>query len=89
MLKDIAAKTKVRKNDRTTWAVHDCIGIVSLRPVIGLETRHSFSQSDTKLKPIVTWSVVFSRALGRLRHIHFEFSLDLCDVSFALISCCD
>ena len=59
MLKDIAAKTKVRKYDRTTRTVNDCIGIVSLRPVIGLETRHSFSQSDTKLKPIVTFSFVF------------------------------
>lgn len=89
MLKDIAAKTKVRKYDRTTRTVNDCIGIVSLRPVIDLETRHSFSQSDTKLKPIVTWSFVFSRASGRLRHIHFVFSLALCDVFLALIGCCD
>ena len=43
------------------------MGFALLHSVIGLEnSRHPLSQSDAKLKPIMTWSLAFSRASGRL-----------------------
>ena len=43
--------------------IRDCIGFALLCSVIGLEnSRHLLSQSDTKLKPIATWLLAFSRA---------------------------
>ena len=40
---------------------------VLLRSVVGPEnSRHSFNQSNAKLKLITTWSSAFSRALGSL-----------------------
>ena len=45
--------------------IHDCISFPSLRSVIGSKnSRHLLNQSDAKLKPIVTWSLKFSRAWG-------------------------
>ena len=47
--------------------IRDCIDFALLRSVIGLEIScHFFNQSDAKLKPIVPWSLAFSRALRRL-----------------------
>ena len=47
--------------------IRDFIGFDSLRSVIGLEnSRHLLNQSDSKLKPIVTWSLAVSRASGSL-----------------------
>ena len=38
----------------------DCFGSASLRHVIGSwNSRHPFNQSDSKLKPIATWSPTF------------------------------
>ena len=45
--------------------------------------RRFLNQSDSKLKPITTWSPAFSRALL------FEFSLALGVIFFAMIGCCD
>ena len=43
--------------------IRDCIGFALLCSVSGLEnSRHLLSQSDTKLKPIATWLLAFSRA---------------------------
>ena len=43
------------------------IGFALLRNVIGPENpRHSFIQSDTELKPIMTWSLGLSCALDKL-----------------------
>ena len=50
-------------------ALRECIGFALLRSVIGQEnSRHhsELNQSDAKLKPIVSWSLAFSRASGRL-----------------------
>ena len=45
----------------------DCFGFALLCCVIGPEnSRHNLNQSNVKLKPIITWSLVFSRALRRL-----------------------
>ena len=56
------------KQDRVifNWVskvIRDCIGFALLCSVIGLEnSRHLLNQSDTKLKPIATWLLAFSRA---------------------------
>ena len=43
--------------------IRDCIGFALLRSVIGLKkSRHPLNQSDAKVKPILTWSLAFSRA---------------------------
>ena len=40
---------------------------IHVKIVIGLKnSRHPFNQSDSKLKPIATWPLVFSRASGSL-----------------------
>ena len=45
----------------------DCFGFALLCCVIGPEnSRHNLNQSNVKLKPIITWSLAFSRALRRL-----------------------
>ena len=45
----------------------NCFGFAFFRLVIGPEDFHYFlNQSDSKLKPIATWSPAFSRALGSL-----------------------
>ena len=45
----------------------NCFGFAFFRLVIGPEYYHYFlNQSDSKLKPIATWSPAFSRALGSL-----------------------
>ena len=49
--------------NRVLKVIRDCIGFGSLYIVIGLEnSRHPLSQSDAKLKPILTWSLACSRA---------------------------
>ena len=49
--------------NRVSKVIRDCIGFALLRSVIGLENlRQPLNQSDTKLKPIATWSLAFSRA---------------------------
>ena len=55
--------------------IRDCI---VFRSVIGPKNSCPFlNQSDAKLKPIMTWSSAFSRALGSLFVFTFEFSLAL------------
>ena len=47
--------------------VRDCLGCAFLRSVIGPEnSRHSVNQSHSKLKPTMTCSLTFVRALGSL-----------------------
>ena len=46
-------------NDRFSFAL--------LRSVIGKEeSSHFLNQSDSQAKPVATWSLIFSRALGSL-----------------------
>ena len=70
--------------------IRDCIGFALLCPVSGLEnSRHLLNQSDTKLKPIATWLLAFSRALGWL-HAFTSISHWLPLIfSFLLICRCD
>ena len=70
--------------------IRDCIGFALLCSVSGLEnSRHLLSQSDTKLKPIATWLLAFSRAKGRL-HAFTSISHWLPVIfSFVLIGSCD
>ena len=54
---------KWRKSSLVSKVIRDCFGFASLSSVIGLESsRHPLNQSDSKLKPIATWSLAFSRA---------------------------
>ena len=64
---------------------------VLLRSVVGPEnSRHSFNQSNAKLKLITTWSSAFSRALGSLAvWFYFEFSLPLEGIFLLLIGRCE
>ena len=56
-------------------AVRECTGFALLYSVIGPENlRHSLYQSETKLKPILTWLLAFSHSIGRL---YFKFLLAL------------
>ena len=70
--------------------IRDCIGFALLRSVIGIEiSRHTVSQSDSKLKPIVTWSLAFSRASGRLHVFALSSYWLLVIFTFVLIDRCD
>ena len=52
--------------------------------MIGLENlRHPLNQSDGKVKPSATWSLAFSRAIGRV-HV-FTFSSHWLLVVFAIV----
>ena len=68
--------------------IPDCIGFASLRFIIGLEnSRHPLSQSDTKLKPMMTtWSLAFSRAKRRLRAFTLSSHWLFVIFTFVLIS---
>ena len=49
---------------KTMWV---CFPFVLLRSTNGPEnSRHSVNQSDARLKPVTTWSLALSRALGSL-----------------------
>ena len=66
--------------------IRDCIGFASVRSVIGLEiSLHPLSQSAAKLKPILTWSLAFSRALRRLRGLTLSFDWLIVKFSCVLI----
>ena len=66
--------------------IRDCIGFASLRSVIGLEiSLYPLNQSDAKLKPILTWSLAFSRALRRLRGLTLSFDWLIVKLSRVLI----
>ena len=68
----------------------DCIGFPLLRSVIGLEnSRHFFNQSHAKLKPIVPWSLVFSRAWGYLHVFTLSSHWLLVMLIFAPIGHCN
>ena len=70
--------------------IRDCIGFALLRSVISLEnSRHPLSQSDAKLKPILTWSLAFSRASSRLHVPTLSSDWFLMIFSFVLIGRCD
>ena len=70
--------------------IRDCIGFALLRSVIGLENlRHPLNQSDAKLKPIVTWSLAFFRASGRLHAFTLSSHWLLVMLTFVLFGCCD
>ena len=60
----------VTRMDNSQLSVESNLGLlcfVLLRSVVGPEnSRHSFNQSNAKLKLITTWSSAFSRALGSL-----------------------
>ena len=60
----------VIRMDNSQLSVESNLGLlcfVLLRSVVGPEnSRHSFNQSNAKLKLIKTWSSAFSRALGSL-----------------------
>ena len=67
----------VESNARLFW-------FYIIRSVIGLQNlRYPLNQSDTKLKPIMTWSPTFSRVFDRLTFFltYFEFSLANNDVN--------
>ena len=74
--------------------IQNCTGFALLCVVIGLgNLQHPLNQSDAKLKPILTCSLVFSCAWGQLLvstlsshwllviSVYFEFSLAACDVN--------
>ena len=61
-------------------------GLLSLAPV---NSRHSFNQSDAKLKSITNWSHAFSRALGSLVGFTLKSHWLLEILSFLLIGRCD
>ena len=52
-------------------------------------SRHSFNQSDAKVKPTTTWSPAFSRALGSLIVSNLSSHWLLKLFSFHLIGRCD
>ena len=65
-------------------------GFALLRFVIGLEnSHHSLHQSDSKLKPIATWSHAFSRASGSLLVFALSFPWLFEIFLLAMISLCD
>ena len=48
--------------------IQDCFGFALFRYMIGPENlRHFLNQSDSKVWPVATWSLTFSRASGSLR----------------------
>ena len=58
--------------------------------MIGLEnSRHFLNQSDSKLKLIATWSLLFSRASGRLLLLTLDSNWLLEIFSPFLTGCCD
>ena len=65
-------------------------GFALLRFVIGPEnSHHSLHQSDSKLKPIATWSHAFSRASGSLLVFALSFPWLFEIFLLAMISLCD
>ena len=53
--------------NRVSKVMQDCFGFTSIRSVVGLQNlRYPLNQSDTKLKPIMTWSPTFPRVFDRL-----------------------
>ena len=68
----------------------DCTGFALLCSVISQENScHFLNKSDAKLKPIVTWSLAFSRASGRLHVFTFSSDWPLVIFTFVLIGRCD
>ena len=65
-------------------------GFALLRFVIGPEnSHHSLHQSDSKLKPIATWSHAFSRASGSLLVFALSFHWFFEIILLAMIGLCD
>ena len=66
------------------------IGFALLRFVIGPEnSHHSVHQSNSKLKPIATWSHAFSRASGSLLVFALSFHWFFEIILLAMIGLCD
>ena len=62
--------------NRVSEVIWDCCKFAFFRFMIGPENLHHFlNQSDSKLKPIATWSPAFSRASGSVLVFYFELSL--------------
>ena len=54
--------------------------------MIGREnSRHFLGQSESKLKPIATWSPAFFSRNAQFAWFYFEFPLARCDISSSLI----
>ena len=71
--------------NQVSKVIRDCIAVV-----IGLENlRHPLSQSDATLKPILTWSLTFSNASGRLHVLTLSSDWFLLTFIFVLIGRCD
>ena len=91
--KSLTASTPLCYRAIFNWVskvIRDYIGFALLRSVIGLEnSRHPLNQSDAKLKPIATWSLVFSRAWDRLRVFTLSSHWFVVIFIFVLIGCCD
>ena len=67
-----------------------CFGFALLRCVIGPEnSRHNLNQSNVKLKPNMTWSLAFSRALRRLAVSNLSSHWLIIMATFFLIGSCD
>ena len=68
----------------------DCVGFALLRSVIVPENSfRPLDQSDSKLKPIASWPLVFSRALGCELAFTLRSYWLLVIFSSPLIGCCD
>ena len=64
------------------------LGFTLRRNLIGLEIScHSLSQSHSKLKPVTTRSLAFSRASGSLLAFTLSFDWLIVTFSFLLIGC--
>ena len=62
--------------NRVSEVILDCCKFAFFHFMIGPENLHHFlNQSDSKLKPIATWSPAFSRASGSVLVFYFELSL--------------
>lgn len=74
---------------RESW-IQDCIRFTLIRSVIGLKNLSQFvSESESKVKPITTLSLVFSRAPCSWYFFCFEFFLAPGHISFNAIDHCD
>ena len=59
--------------------IRDYFGFASFRPVIGPENSHHFiNQSDSKLNPIASWLLAFSRASGSFFNLSSHWLLLVC-----------
>ena len=86
---DLLTVNSLEQFSTVSKVIRDCIGFALLRSVIGQEnSRHPLNQSDAKLKAMVTWSLAFSRALGRFRVFTLSPYWLLVMLTFVLIGHC-